>query len=647
MVISGYLLFRNFWSSDTTFSFAEFACKKFCRLWPATICISLLSGALVLFLLPSSEFHPTLIDAIATLLGGANLYSDYMTDGYFTNIGSIKMPLSHTWYLSMIAQVYLFSAILLYFCRGLSNKAKLLILSICIIISCIICYLPSLWTLVTPLHEKFSTYYWTSGRLWMVFMGALIPLFPCLDNAPNTKKAIGGVSFVMLVLVTLFPEKYTIIWIPESISIALSMACIKYGSDGFCSLALGNRVSMAVGKYSFSLYLIHWPVLVFIAAYSISWNESVLPKMLAIACSAVGAFLFYHIVEKRRLSPKRVALFLFLSLAFLYASKENWHRIIYHFNRICHFHNEVEDIGKAPSDGIKLERRELSEGKLYQTLPNFRRLNYQGNIMNYLFSFEYTPLLYSIGDNEKEANFLLIGDCHAEALIEAMDNLAKRHDWHGAYLNTYIIPIENLFNGPVYCQRWDREKAELLLTYLRRNPQIETVFIANYWRLRKVEKPYYDWDGKRIDPRQSPGLFNKNLRSYIKRIRDCGVNVVLFTDTPYFGKTDNPVQYVKKHVMLNMPWDKEMLSCTKEEYDQRNKSINDYLEQMAQEKLCDVVHLEKGFFGNGAASCYRDGVFYARDQHHLTPRGALKALEAVEEELDSLLRSAHPAGQKQ
>lgn len=640
LVLSGYFIFRKFWDCSTSFSFADFARKKFCRLWPVTICISLLSIVLALLLLPNSEFGQTVFDAIATLLGGANLYYDYQIDGYFTNINTLQMPLAHTWFLSMIAQAYFFSGILLYFCKRLTNKAKLFVLLICIIPSCMICYLPWLWTLVTPLHESFSTYYWTSGRLWMVFAGALISLLPSLASAPNTRKAIAGISFVLLLLILLYPEKYSIIWIPELITVALTMACIKFGSEGLCQLALGNRVSSTIGKYSFSLYLVHWPVLIFVAAYSLSWNDSVWPKLLALGCSAIVAFLFYHIVEKRRFPALFTAVALLSSLALLYASTHHFHRINYHF------HKDVDDVLNKTYSEVSFEKRELNTGRLYQTLPNFRRHNYRGNVMNHLFVLEYFPLLFSIGDNDREADFLLIGDCHADLLVKAMDKIAKRHDWHGAYLDTYVIPIANQFNRSIFCQIWDREKGELLLDYLRKNPQIKTVFVANYWYSRKQKNPYYDWDGNLIDPAQSPELFNTNLRTYIKRIQDCGVKVVVFTDTPFFGKIENPIQYVKKHVMLNAPVDESELSCTIEEYNQRNKSINDYLEQMAQEQLCAVVHLEKGFFENGAASCYRDGVFYARDQHHLTPRGALKALEAVEEELDSLLRGAHPAEQK-
>ncbi|MCQ2372201.1 MAG: acyltransferase [Akkermansia sp.] len=639
LVISGYLLFMNFWGSNTPFSFASFARKKFCRLWPVTIVISVMSVGLTLFLLSLNEFPQTVFDAIATLIGCANIYFDYKIDGYFTNIGSVQMPLSHSWYLSMIAQVYLLSGILLYLCQRLSNRAKFLILSICIIVSCIICYMPSLLTFITPLHEEFSTYYWTSGRLWMVFAGALIPLLPSLPAAPNVRKAIGGISFVMLLLITLSPEKFNIVWIPETISIALSMACIKFGGEGFCQLALGNRVCLGIGKYSFSLYLVHWPILVTIAAYSLSWNESVWPKLIAIACSAVAAFLFYHIVEKRRFSAKCVSVVLLSSLALLYATTYNFHRIRYHF------HKDVDDVLNKTYNEISFEKRELNTGKLYQTLPDFRRLTYRGNIMNYFFSLEHFPLLYSIGDNEREGDFLLIGDCHAELLVEAMDKLAKRHNWCGAYLNTYVIPIENKFSAFVYCQRWDREKGDLLIDYLRKNPQIKTILIANWWRARNTAKPYYDWDGNLIDPAETPDHFYQNLKTYFKRIKACGVKIIVFTDAPSFKKIGNPVQYVKKHVRLKAPLNEEDLSCTLEEYNRQNKSINDFLEQMAEEKICSVVHLEQGFFKNGAARCYSENVFYTRDQHHLTPRGALKALEGVEEELDSLLRNPYPAEQ--
>lgn len=630
LVISGYMLFRNFWKKDEGFSLFSYIGKKVARLWPATICITLPCVVLAMFMLSNGTAQETLRAGIATLLSGANIFYDYNADGYFTAIDTIGHPLVHTWYLSLIAQIYLICGVLYWLCKSLSNKAKIVVFLVCIICSCSICYLPSLWSLVTPLHEKFSTYYWTSGRLWIVLAGGFVPLMPKLQAARITRSVMAGTSLAGLLVIALLLPKCSCPGLVEVLAIIGSMLCLKYGNCGICAAALENRLILSVGKYSFSLYLVHWPILVFFAAYSLTWEDSIWIKLVAIACSFLAAFLFYHTVEKHRFPTTWTCVAWIASLAFTYCATANFLRIKYHL------HIENHDIlSKTFNETPGLIKKEIKSGKLYQTLPNFRRMNYKGGVMNHLFSLENVPLLYSIGETDREANFLLIGDSHAEVLTGALDRLARKHNWHGAFLNLYVVPIENYFYEGIYCQCWDREKAGLLLSYLRENPQIDTVIVSCHWT-NKPSHSYYDWDGVSVNP-APPQAFCKGIRDYFVRIRDCGVKILVFADVPRFYKISNPLSYVSKHTMLNAPLDEELFICTKEEYNAHNKKVNDCLAQMEEEGICKVVHLEKFFFKDGPARLYKDGIFYFRDTNHMTPVGAVKALEAVEEELGAAL----------
>lgn len=40
--------------------------------------------------------------ALATLLGVANKYLDFFTEGYFTDCGGPTNPLKHLWYISVV-----------------------------------------------------------------------------------------------------------------------------------------------------------------------------------------------------------------------------------------------------------------------------------------------------------------------------------------------------------------------------------------------------------------------------------------------------------------------------------------------------------------------------------------------------------------
>lgn len=628
LVISGYLLFRNYWVHDTQFSFGGFLKRKVLRLWPATIVITLPCVALALLLFPFASFHVTVGDAIATLLGGANLFYDYKFDGYFAALNNMQRPLVHTWYLSLIFQVYLIAGLLVLVSRRFSVAAKCLLLAICSTSSILICYLPDIIDFFTPFHTDFSTYYWTSGRLWMVCAGGFVPLLPDLKNSVCTRNMLGLAALVLLLLFTFNISAYSFVWVVEPMVVFCTMLCIKYADGGLCAWLLNNRVSASIGKYSFSLYLVHWPVFVLFSACFMSWAGSAAVKAGAVLCAAIATIVFYHGVEKRRCSTACLATLWCLSLAiftWLSASKITKGTL----------YREIDDFvvsGNLP----ELKRTEICSGKLYETLPDFRRQTYKGGVMNALFSVGHYPLLYRMGDPEKEESFLLIGDSHASMLSGAMDTLSKRNHWSGAFLCTYITPADNYFCGQeAYCQRWDREKAMSLLSYLRSNPEIDTVIISNYWNCR-ITNDYMDWDGNLIHPDERKNPMFGNIRSYIQQIRACGKRVVVLTDTPSYTK-NNPRSYIVNQMMKHEPFDEQMITCTKEEYDEMNGEINSLFDQMEREGICHVVHLENVFFKDGPARAYRDGVLYYNDPHHLTQQGARMVLEAVEDQLREIL----------
>ncbi|MDO4220861.1 MAG: acyltransferase family protein [Akkermansia sp.] len=635
LVISGYLLFRNYWVQDTRFSFSDFLKKKVLRLWPATIAITLPCVVLAMLLFPFEKFQVTLGDAIATILGGANLFYDYKFDGYFSALSHMQRPLVHTWYLSLIFQVYLISGVIILISRRFSVAAKCLLFAICIACSILICYLPDIIGFFTPFHTNFSTYYWTSGRLWMVCAGGLVPLLPDLKNSGRCRNMLGLSALILLLMFTFNPWAYSFLWTVEPLCVFCSMLCIKYADRGLCGRLLNNRICSCTGKYSFSLYLVHWPIFVLFSAYFMTWTGSAAVKAGALLCVAVATFFFYHWIEKRRCSITCVGILWFLSLSALaWLSASRISKGV--------FYKEIDDFVDT-FNRPEISLTEISSGKLYETLPEFRPQIYVGGVMNSLFTIGHYPLLYHMGDSAKTERFLLIGDSHAESLPMAMDELLKRNHWSGAYLNTYVIPADNYYSGGEYCQRWDSEKATLLLSYLRSNPEIDTVIISNYWNCR-ITGRYRDWDGNLVHLDGRANSMLGNIRSYIQQIRACGKRVVVLTDIPSYKDFD-PKSYISIQMMMHEPLDERKITCTKEEYDGMNEEINDFFDQMEREGICRVVHLENVFFKDGPARAYRDGVLYYNDPHHLTLQGARMVLGAVENQLREILDARPQPGE--
>lgn len=651
LVISGYFLFRNVWHRDVNFSFGAYIKKKFVRLWPATICIAILCPILALVLLPYAQFWESASSAIATLIGCANIYYDYSVDGYFSAMNSIANPLVHAWYLSMIAQIYLLSGLLILFLRKRSMMTRYITYIFCMLISFSLYNLPSLIDYFS-LHISFSTYYWSSGRFWIVLAGGFAPLLPDFSASPRFKAFIGFAALLTLVFFSFYMQKIQMPMTAELCVVACSIICVRYGNGGVGAKVLCSAPCAIMGKYSFSLYLTHWPVLVFFSFYSPSLHDDYLMLTGALACSVVSAFFFYHMVEVGSFKWVRVSFLLFrfkwariafislFSIAFLLMLANSGK--IYRCSANLHRESVPYSTGK-----IQFKREGICAGRLHQTLPSFRKLTYEGGLTNVFFSLKDVSLLYALGDGKGEPNFLLLGDSHAGALVDAFSMIARRNNWHGAHLNTYMVPLEDYYYGGIYCNRWDKGQADKLFEYLQNNPQISTVIFANYWKNRVGEKEYTDWSGNTICSREQPEFIYNRMRAFLLRMRASGKRVVLLTNAPTFSKIKNLGGYLKKHCKFGIPLDEEMISCSLQEYERDNGYLNSVLDKLAQEGLCQVVHIEHAFFKDGVARCIQDDLLFYHDQHHLSYAGAVMALEAVEEELREILGASPQSDNEQ
>jgi hypothetical protein len=137
---------------------------------------------------------------------------------------------------------------------------------------------------------------------------AAVGFFPRLDDARlRTVAAFAGIalilgSFVLLTVDTPFPGLYALPACLGAVGVIWSGAC----GPTVVSQALACRPLVAVGLTSYSLYLLHWPLLVF-ARY---WNRGELSTVLTMAVLAaafVGAWLSWRFVEQPFRKPGTAA----------------------------------------------------------------------------------------------------------------------------------------------------------------------------------------------------------------------------------------------------------------------------------------------------------------------------------------------------
>jgi peptidoglycan/LPS O-acetylase OafA/YrhL len=267
-VLSGFLITSIILRElgEGTFSLKEFYLRRIQRLLP-NILATLLG---VLFLwgvwFPPSSVVKASEHGLWTLVNGSNLYIWKNLGGYWGDTAAAA-PLLHTWSLAVEEQFYMFfpGAMLILFSR--QRRQLLWWLVGLTIMSLGLC----VWG--TRPHPELS-FYMMPFRVWELLMGAALAVYrssqkegraPAWQSRPVLE--IIGWSGLAIILYGLLKIREGVAF-PGVIALipAMGTLLVLAGiADGRTTLArvLSNRVFVWIGKLSFSLYLWHWPLIVF------------------------------------------------------------------------------------------------------------------------------------------------------------------------------------------------------------------------------------------------------------------------------------------------------------------------------------------------------------------------------------------------
>lgn len=311
-VISGYLISAIILKdiSAGKFSIAGFYERRVRRIFPALIA-TLLGASLLayLFFLPAEliSFAKTLL---AALFSASNFYF-WKHSGYFSAPVE-TIPLIHTWSLAVEEQFYVFLPIFLVLAhRYFPKKIRLsvfLIAAVSFVISA-----------VGAFRDPIATFYLPHTRAWELMLGVLISLeaFPEVSR-PWVRNLVtaGGLGLICLAVfayspATPFPG---IAALAPCVGAAMIIAAGRSGAS-VVGRILSLKPMAFVGLISYSLYLWHWPIIVFqgMESSSISGVSVRMAKLITIVVSIAIATLSWRFVESpfraARLRMPRVALF--------------------------------------------------------------------------------------------------------------------------------------------------------------------------------------------------------------------------------------------------------------------------------------------------------------------------------------------------
>jgi len=290
-VISGYLITRILLDSAVAgqFFILDFYVRRARRILPAlygVLGVTLLTGLLVMLPLELVELSESLV---ATTLFSSNILF-WQRSGYFDTVAELK-PLLHTWSLAVEEQFYvLWPLLLLLFSgRGWNLRGLLLVLlGLSFALSC-------WWVIERPV----AAFYLLPGRSWEMLVGAwLVTLKPRVVERPRFDNALSLVGLMLVVASVLLLGKADPFPGWNALYPCLGAALlIVAGEQSVASrFLLSWRPLVWVGLISYSLYLWHWPLLVFVRVMNMG-RLPVMQATYAVLLSLLMAGLSWKFVE--------------------------------------------------------------------------------------------------------------------------------------------------------------------------------------------------------------------------------------------------------------------------------------------------------------------------------------------------------------
>ena len=293
-VISGFLITGLIFPevAQGRFSIRNFYERRVRRIFPALFAVLLFCTLVAAVLLLPGDFKSFGRSLLATTFFASNFFF-YSESGYFDTDAHGK-PLLHTWSLAVEEQYYiLFPLFLLFFQRYLRGQ-QLLFTWLVVVVSLL------LSVTLTPTQPE-QSFYLAHTRAWELGLGALLALgaFPRAHRHVTRNAAALLGAALIVVAVTSYSGSVPFPGIAAAAPCVGAALIIWAGTGGpnVVGRLLQTKPFVAVGLVSYSLYLWHWPLLVF-ARYWTVRELTRLEAVAALAVAAIAASLSWRYVER-------------------------------------------------------------------------------------------------------------------------------------------------------------------------------------------------------------------------------------------------------------------------------------------------------------------------------------------------------------
>lgn len=304
-VISGFLITGHLlreWERTQRISFKDFYRRRAKRLLPAAVTVIVVTTVTSFLLFTGSRAWSIFWDAVSSLLFFGNWRFAATETDYFQADGPIS-PLQHFWSLAVEEQFYFVWPWLMLGVLVLSVRVKGLPVNTRIVSGgaiLLITLLSFVWALQESATNPTTAYFSTFSRAWELGCGALLAVIsPALEKISHKVRPILAWAGISGMTASIFVvDAGSAFPAPAALLPVLSVVLVIIAGTGGNQekiAPLTNRASEYVGDISYSLYLWHFPVIIFFSALIPDRNASF--YIGSVVTMLVLAIFAYHLIE--------------------------------------------------------------------------------------------------------------------------------------------------------------------------------------------------------------------------------------------------------------------------------------------------------------------------------------------------------------
>ncbi|WP_418180403.1 acyltransferase family protein [Aliarcobacter lanthieri] len=607
-VISGFLITQKIKCEleiNKSFNFKNFYFKRIQRLVPALIFTFLLSSIFAIIIMSPTHLKSFGQSLYSAVLGFSNIYFYHESD-YF-NISSYLKPLLHTWSLSVEFQFYLFYPIFIY----IINRIYKLNLKLYLVLFLIFILINIFFTLnlVDKIDElsKAKMFFLLQFRVFEFILGGILVFIISYEFKQKFVYDIlflVGLLFIGYAIYTfdeklLYPSYYALVPTLGTVFLIYSGLHTKF------KFLLTNRLIVFIGLISYSIYLVHWPIIVFYEY--IVGNLNINDKFIILFLTLILGYFSYRYIEnsfRKTIFTKKyfITIFLFiLSISVLGFSMKYF-------------------------DGWKwrIEKNQITN-KILLT-DNYHKDFYGGA------GYSSNGFI-SNKKNKNSINILLMGDSHGKHYVDGiLKIISSKYNYSFYNASGYsCIHLPNFIRPKTHplCQ----ERLENTLKILNKNTKT-LVIISHSWISQMNRSAIVDNNGKIIKDKIS---YDDILKGILELKSEIGGNELLVIgQVPTTGGFDLYDIFSRPSFFQNNKFNKYLKTVINEEY----KDFNLFLKKASFETkqfyfldpfsiLCDnseCINIDDNY-----------NLIYS-DRGHLSIYGSHYLIKGFEKEMLAILK---------